>query len=183
MTDTGAVTGRGTGRSRWRWRGALVGGALVIGVAVGGWTWLRAHQAAQAAQARLDAAETSAWEDRQTLESLMADTAKAVGLTGETEIDPYLEPYECVRNDGRTGYAYVLPGFEAPAAKDSAVLGEVEAYWQSLGYATYEGDYLGLPAMNATTANGAQMRAVTGPGGTGLAGETGCALTDGRPGS
>lgn len=184
MTDTDAVTGPPARRWRWGWRGALVGGVLVIGAAAGGWTWLCAHQAAQAAQARLDAAEVSAWEDRQALEGVLTETALAVGLTVESEADPYVRAVQCGRNDGRTGFAYLLPAVQAPPVDDAAaMLGAIEEYWQSLGYTTNEGEYLGSPAMRAVTATGAQMRAVAGPAGTGIAGETSCALVDGRPGS
>lgn len=138
------------------------------------------------ADARLerDTAELSAWEHRELLEDLLATTAGAVGLTGDVDANPYMRAVECRRNDGRSGYAYLLPQFGAPPADDATqVLIDVKDYWQSLGYAAEHTTHAGIPAVLATSSDGSQVRVLAGPDGIGFAGETSCALTDGRPGS
>lgn len=168
-------------RRRVRWAGG-VAVLVLVGVVGGGAAVADRIQARQKAQDAQDAVEPTAWEERQELESVLPESAGAAGLEGEVEEDPY-GPFHCVRTDGREGVAYSLAKVRtAPVEDVGSFLDEVESHWQRLGYATGRSEIAGYPAVRAVTERGSQVRAFVGPRGAGLAGETGCFLTDGAPG-
>jgi len=137
---------------------------------------VRDHQA----QADRDAQETSAWEDRLVLDEVILQTAARAGIDGETQ--PARDtPYTCERNDGRRGFSYVLSIIDAgPVADIEALVREVAAYWEDLGYAV---DLSRSGAATAVTPDGGVLFLVAGARATQLSGDTGCALVDGAPGS
>ena len=137
---------------------------------------IRAHQA----QADNDAQETSAWEERGVLDQVLVGTAAHVGIDGERP-EVRETALTCTRNDGRQGWSYFLHKTEAgPVPNIDSLTEQVARYWESLGYAA---DQSRSGAVTAETPDGAVLFLVAGSGGVQLSGETGCALTDGAPGS
>ncbi len=161
-------------RAAWAIGGLVVLAGVVAAGVVG--------DRGRTAQAEADAAEPTAWQELRALEGVLPGTARAVGLDGEVDSDPY-GPIDCVRNDGRRGFAYSLAKVQAPPVDDvPALLSRVEAHWDDAGHDARQGEFAGVPAVTATTALGSQLRVIAGPVGTGFAGETGCFLVDGEPG-
>lgn len=141
------------------------------------------NHATQTRQAR-DAAEPSAWQARQELESVIVQTADAIDLHGEPHVG-IDSAQACERRDGRIGVFYTLASIKSDdeLPETDAALRTISSLWTDLGYTGSEGVAAGALALSAKTPTGAVLTTYAGPGGITITGETHCALTDGRPGS
>ncbi|WP_155859319.1 hypothetical protein [Cellulomonas sp. KRMCY2] len=134
-------------------------------------------------QAERDALESSAWENRLAMDEVIVESATLAGISSELLAEREA-PLSCRRNDGRDGVSYFLHSVEdGPVADPTATLDTVEQLWRDKGYTITRGTAGGAEALAATTPDGATLQMFAGPGGTGIIGETGCALIDGGPDS
>lgn len=134
-------------------------------------------------RANTDAAEQSAWENRESLEALMGDTLERIGLEGEPQ-DVRDAPFQCVRNDGRDGWSYRVTTIHAGPVDDvDHLLSSIADYWENQGLTVGRGEASGAQALSGTTPDGAVLQVFAGDGGTSFTGDTMCALRDGAPSS
>lgn len=181
---TGTVTDQRAGRRRLAWwaLGVVAVGGLITGIAV---TNAHSHEVerSQAARDARDALEPTAWENRLAMDEVMVESATVAGIS--SDLLPEREgPLWCRRNDGRDGVSYLLhPVQDGPVADPTATLDLVERLWRDKGYTVTRAPAGGMQALGATTPDGATLQMMAGPVGTGIIGETGCALVDGGPGA
>ena len=118
------------------------------------------------------------------MDAVVVETAVHLGVDGQG-ISVRETPLTCTRNDGRDGLSYRLHSLQdSEASADvSALLTAADEFWTDLGYSTRRGAMGEVGFVVGETPEGAVVEVTSGPGGTEIAGETICALTDGRPGA
>ena len=167
--------------------GEIAVGVIVVLVLVAGfWLW-RFVVGANAQHAR-DAAETSAWVNRDATNVVLRDTAKAAGLDVRL-FGQSVNKLTCERRDDRAGFSYQLDSLIHDGPVDSAaVVQRVIDYWDQQGLQVPGGVPSPLPSSgnaiiraSAETASGAIVVIGSGPGATTLSGESMCALIPGGP--